>query len=521
MWQVIEKEIERKARKILEKHRRELANDRDHAKRFAKRTGLASGPATTKPPAHWALHKHFDPIYCIKHCRFIARSIWRKIENSQYTPLPAIMFEIEKPDGGTRQIMSFSIPDASVANIFHRRLTNRNKGLFSAYSFAYRPDKNIFEGIIQLRRMLQPPKTFVLKYDYSKYFDTIDHDYLKKFISNGAFVITSAERHVIDAFLKHRYSSFPSYGVGNHQQRMKGVPQGSSLSLFLSNIAAHELDMKLEQLNGSFVRFADDVIAVAHSFEDAREIELEFRAHCERSGVKINFEKSSGISLLHRRKSDDRRDYFLDGSDGGRLALIDSVDFLGHNVSSDQITLTKKAIKRIKRRISKAVYIHLLLYPRRGNPINPDRIGGNWVDWDLITALNEVRRYVYGGLSETDLENFIEHDVKLRAMKGLMAFYPLVDTVRELQALDGWLVSMVLRAVRERNRLIVAAGMSGSYKLSEKSLIAGSWYGGELNLESRIPSFVRAWRSARKFYKRYGLGEVGSPSYYSLISLYS
>ncbi|KEZ16771.1 GroupII intron-associated maturase [Sphingobium yanoikuyae] len=438
-----------------------------------------------------------------------------------YEPKPAIQFEIEKPDGGTRGIMSFAIPDSAVANVFHRRLTLRNTGIFSAYSFAYRPDKTVFDAIVHLQRMLQPSKTYVLKYDYSKYFDTIDHDYLRKLIGKQNFVITSAERKVIDAFLNHKYATYPSWQTLRYEKRIKGVPQGSSLSLFLSNIAAHELDMALERLDGSFVRFADDVIAIAHSYSDARDIELDFRAHCERSGVKINFEKSSGISLMDHRSSDDSRQFFLDKDDGGALATIENVEFLGHKVSSDYIDLTRRAVRRVKRKLSRVIYIHLLQYPRKGHPINSDRLGGDAVDWDLVTCVNEIRRYIYGGLKEKDIQRFIEEDKKLPIVRGLMAFYPLVSTVDTLAELDGWLKNIIRRAIRERNRLIALQDPSAVYFISADNLLTGEWYKSDVPNETRLPSFVRGWRGARKFYKRYGLREIKAPSYYSLLSLYS
>jgi retron-type reverse transcriptase len=519
MWQVIEAEIERKARNVLAKHRRDAATRRKYAKRFTLRTGLPSAASLIGRPTYWDYDRHFDPVYCITHGRFIAKGIWAKIQAGEYAPKPAIQFEIDKPDGGTRTIMSFTIPDSAVANIFHRRLTGRNKGMFSAYSFAYRPDKNVFEAVIHLQRMLQPPKTFILKYDYRKYFDTIEHSYLKKLIAKQSFVMSSAERHVIDSFLQHRYASYPSYQTMQFDRRQQGVPQGSSLSLFLSNIAAHELDMSLEKLDGSFVRYADDVIAVAHSYEDARNIEMEFRAHCERSGVQINFEKSTGVSMMMARDSDDKRDFFIDGSDAGRLKHAQFIDFLGHRISAEHINLTDKAVKRIKRRISKSIYVHMLQYPRNGHPINPARIGGSWTDWDLVTCVNELRRYIYGGLKEAALRDFIDNDVKLPFIRGLMAFYPLVSTIKTLIELDGWLKNVLVRAIRERNRLLVSNGLA-PYNIAETELLEGTWYKGDLAQETALPSFVKGWRAARKFYKRYGLSEMEAPGYYSLLSLY-
>ena len=520
MWEILEQEIERKARSILAKQRRENAAAKKYAKRFVRRTGLASTAAPYKEPPYWSYDNQFHPIYCIAHARFLAKRIWSKIQSGLYQPKPAILFEIPKPEGGTRGIMLFSIPDAAVANVFHRRLTIRNKGLFSSNSLAYRPDRNIFEAIIYLQRMLQPSKTYILKYDYSRYFDTIDHAYLDKLITRQSFIMTSAERSVVGAFLKHKYSTYPSWQANKHSARALGVPQGSSLSLFLSNIAAHDLDMTLERASGSFVRFADDVIAVAHSYSDARDIELEFRAHCERSGVKINFEKSSGISILQGRRSDDERTFFVDTDDGGDLKKVEYVDFLGHRVASAKVDLTDRAVKRIKRKVSRIIYIHLLLYPRQGLPISVARLGTPHTDWDLVTCLNEVRKYIYGGLREKSLSRFIDDDVKLPFVRGVMAFYPLVSEIDRLAELDGWLLSVVKRALRERQRLIAKQGGLTSYSIADADLLSGSWHVSQVANETSLPSFVRGWRAARKFYKRYGLSELKAPTYYSLLSAY-
>lgn len=159
MWQVLEEEIERKARALLAKQRRGHAAAQTYARRFTNRTGQSSVAASYRRPSYWDYDNQFDPIHCISHARFLAKRIWSKIQSELYEPKPAILFEIPKPDGGFREIMLFSIPDSAVANVFHRRLTARNKGLFSAYSFAYRPDKSVFEAIVHLQRMLQPSKS--------------------------------------------------------------------------------------------------------------------------------------------------------------------------------------------------------------------------------------------------------------------------------------------------------------------------------------------------------------------------
>ena len=227
MQEIIKEEIERKAKRILEKYRRGSLASQKYARKFTKRTGLPSTSGATIRPPYWDYHPHFDLVYCIKHSKYLARVIWQKIQAGTYSPVPAIQFQIPKPDGGTRDIMQFGIPDSAVSNIFHRTITARNSGIFSAYSFAYRRDKTIFEAVIHLSRMMKPSKSYILQYDYRKYFDTIDHGYLNKLIKQRHFVVTKAEQSVIEAFLNHEFAIYPSWMTFHYERRTVGVPQGS------------------------------------------------------------------------------------------------------------------------------------------------------------------------------------------------------------------------------------------------------------------------------------------------------
>ena len=53
--------------------------------------------------------------------------------------------------------------------------------------------------------------------------------------------------------------------------------------------------------------------------------------------------------------------------------------------------------------------------------------------------------------------------------------------------------------------------------LTHAELISGDWYKFQagIQLETGAPSFVLAWRAARKAYRQYGLADFESPTYYS------
>ena len=519
MQELIEEAIVRKARSVLRNRRIERATAFKNADRYRKRTGLAPGAPSEADPMWWSFHPHFDPAYCLRHARYLSRTIWRKLQDNLYHPIPAIQFDVPKPDGSARKVMAFAIPDSALANVIHRKATKRNLNLFSRLSYGYRPDQNVFDAILNLSRSLDASKSYAVQYDFSKYFDTINHSYLKQILfERQLFLLPEAERNAINAFLQHKYDHVTTYTNNVFDVRQEGVPQGSSLSLFLSNAAAHELDLALEKLNGTFVRFADDVVAIAHTYSDALAISGAFRNHCKSVGLRINYEKSPGILLFGGTPEREKRTFVIDTDDGDHVTTISGIDYLGHSVTTEGVRIPAKALKRIKRRISSLIHKHLFLH-RRGptGALNAARVGAGFGDWDLVTCVNEVRKYIYGGLREAHISGFLNDHSKPPYMRGLMGFFPLITNSNQLIELDGWLLSVFRRAQRERVRVLAANFGVATPRLTKQEILGGTWYNYPLIAnDASLPSFVRAWRAARKYYRRYGLAGIEAPRYYSL-----
>jgi hypothetical protein len=277
------------------------------------------------------------------------------------------------------------------------------------------------------------------------------------------------------------------------------------------------LDKKLERINGTFVRFADDIVCVTYSHDDALNVVHQFRQHCHYSGISINYEKSPGIAQLSATSIGDRRFAFVNDGDLGRIRQLAEFDYIGHKFTKDEIKISSRAIARIKRRISKLIYIHLLHNPRSRKKFATSRVGGSFYDWDLVTCINEIRRYVNGGLKERELREFLDKNLRIRRFKGLMSFYPLVTSIEQFASLDGWLVSALRRAINERSYILYSEFGVQLEPLNDGKLISGSWYqyNAGIPLETNAPSFVLAWRAARKSFKQYGLTDFDQPRYYS------
>jgi hypothetical protein len=358
-----------------------------------------------------------------------------------------------------------------------------------------------------------------VQFDFSEYFDSIKHEYLNFIMEQNIFVMSPTEKFIIQEFLEHKFAALTEYDNGTFKRRDVGTPQGCSLSLFLSNIAAHELDKQLEKINGAFVRFADDIVCVTYDHDDALGVVQHFRQHCRYSGISINYDKSPGIALLCPASTGDRRVAFVNAGDVGRIKLLDDFDYIGHKFTRDHVKLSSKGIKRIKRKISSLIYIHLLQNPRSRQKFSKDRVGTSFYDWDLVTCINEIRRYINGGLKEEQLSGFLEKNVRIRKFKGLMSFYPLVTSIDQFSALDGWLVSVLRRAIKERCKILWEKFGITHAPLNNSEIVSGSWYDFQegIALETNAPSFVLAWRAARKSFKQYGLIDFDQPTYYSAL----
>lgn len=504
----IRREIKRLSAKAFDKNRFKFETEEKYRRKFHKRTGIMGLQAQARSILY--VNVHFDPRHCKRNANGISTAIWNSILNSSYDPQPALTYNIPKRDGGIRQITAFSIPDAAVANVLMRRVLNRNKKKLSPHSYAYHPDKNVFDAILSLRDFSHDGKLFVVQIDFEKYFDSIPSSYIKKKIRDKSILsLTPHERYLFDRFLHHRYGSRSDHASLSFKRRVKGTPQGSSASLVLANLANHDLDRRLASEAGKFVRFADDVVAVCKTYEDAQKIEKCFNSHCAESGLLINYKKSPGTSILALKQQEIRTS----------LNFV----YLGYNFTSNGLTIPDNTIRRLKSKISRLINIYLIHYLKYG--FNPNRSSRNGsYDWDLLGLIYEIRRGLYGGLTEQEVSDYIRGGVGLRKMRGLMGFYCLIEDPRPLKDLDGWMVNAVRRACSERAKRLALLPSQGCPTPNNRDLISGDWLNlshwrsddeGVVPPEVQFPSFVRGWRAARKHYFTFGLEGVQSPAYES------
>lgn len=435
-----------------------------------------------KPP-HWFNDRKFDPFYVKKRAKTIAHSIAKKIEDRTYEPFEPSKNKVAKASGGYREVAVYQIPDAAISTLFYHRLLAKNKHRFSSFSYAYRNDRNVHFAIQDISvELSQNSRLFVAEFDFSKFFDTISHQYLFEQFDKNGFFISDEERYVIRSFLKNR---------------AEGIPQGTSISLFLANLSCWELDKRLEKEGLQFARYADDTIIWSVDYVKITKAFDIMANFSKKVGVALNKKKSEGISMLCPKDMP---------SEFNRTK--ENVDFLGYSISVDNVSIKESSVIKIKREISYILYKHLI-QPLKSTHLKALKIPANDQDKALLSAICEIRRYLYGNLSEDMINAYLSGRSNRMFFKGIMSFYPLIDDEGQLKALDGWLVNAVFKAVQKRSKLLVSHKLprthSFPFNVSRQNLLKQcnrtKVHGKKL---LKVPSFLTIYKAMQK-----GLVELG------------
>lgn len=231
-----------------------------------------------------------------------------RLKRGAYRAKPVRRAYISKEDGRKRPLGIPVLEDKIVQRATVEVLNAIYETDFLGFSYGFRPKRNTHQALNALSVGIMSRKVnWVLDADIHGFFDSIDHEWLVKFIEHRV-----ADRRVIR--LIQKWLSAGVLEEGQVRQNEEGTPQGGSVSPLLANIYLHyALDLwtnwwRKHKAHGSVivVRYADDfVVGFQYKWEAERYL-AELRERFQKFKLELHPEKTRLIEF-GRFASDDRK----------------------------------------------------------------------------------------------------------------------------------------------------------------------------------------------------------------------
>jgi group II intron reverse transcriptase/maturase/CRISPR-associated endonuclease Cas1 len=210
------------------------------------------------------------------------RELQEELVSRTYQCLPLVRVDVPKSGDDTRPLGICAVRDRVVQTAALDLLEPLFEPKFSQYSFAFRPRRNARQAVRLAISFLEEGYTWAVKSDIRKCFESLDHDRLERilarYIQDGDML--SLLKQWIAPDVLQFDTIFPT---------IRGVEQGMPLAPLLANLYLHSLDRFLESLDVKFLRYADDLLILSESREEASEVLDETQTFLEtKLGMSLN-----------------------------------------------------------------------------------------------------------------------------------------------------------------------------------------------------------------------------------------
>ena len=164
---------------------------------------------------------------------------------------------------------------------------------FAEQSYGFRPGRGCKDALRRVVELMEGGATWVVEVDLKSYFDSIPHGWLMR----------EVEKRVADGRVLELLRAYLSQKVMEGLEQWEpeaGTPQGAVISPLLANIYLDPLDQAMMEQGYQMVRYADDMVVLCRSREEADMVLELLGEWVEAHGLTLHPEKTRIVDASQR-----------------------------------------------------------------------------------------------------------------------------------------------------------------------------------------------------------------------------
>lgn len=216
-----------------------------------------------------------------------------QLRKGEYEPQAVKRVWIPKADGKKRPLGVPTIIDRVVQTSILNAIEPIFEQKFLECSYGFRPRRGCKDALREVAAGLKQGRTWVVDVDIEQYFDSIE----KKRLMN------EVATEIADGSLLHLINQFLEQDVMDGMKRWqpeKGTPQGAVISPLLANIYLHPVDVAMTREGYRLVRYADDMVILCESQEEAQRAHARLEGLLNERGLKLHPIKTRIVDATER-----------------------------------------------------------------------------------------------------------------------------------------------------------------------------------------------------------------------------